>query len=136
MREVVVCEPLRTPIGRFGGVFATVAPADLAAAVIAALLERSGIDGGVIDDVILGQAYPTAEAASVARVAARIVPRGIAGGLQDSHRGMFPCFLGGRVARFVLSALSALITTTRVAAGSITPSSSPRSAARNGDATL
>ena len=70
MREVVICEPLRTPIGRFGGVFAGVAPADLAATVIAALLERTGIDGGVVDDVILGQAYPTAEAASVARVAA------------------------------------------------------------------
>ena len=70
MRDVVICEPLRTPIGRFGGVFATVAPADLAAAVIAALLERTGIAGDVVDDVILGQAYPTAEAASVARVAA------------------------------------------------------------------
>jgi len=70
MREVVICEPLRTPIGRFGGVFAGVAPADLAATVIAALLERTGIDGSVVDDVILGQAYPTAEAASVARVAA------------------------------------------------------------------
>ena len=54
----------------------------------------------------------------------------------DRHSGMFPCFLGGRLARFVRSARSALITATRVAAGSITPSSSPRSAARNGDATL
>ncbi|MCY7289679.1 MAG: hypothetical protein LH624_15900 [Cryobacterium sp.] len=42
MRDVVICEPLRTPIGRFGGVFRAVAPADLAAAVIAALLERTG----------------------------------------------------------------------------------------------
>ncbi|MBG6059895.1 acetyl-CoA acetyltransferase family protein [Cryobacterium sp. MP_M5] len=70
MRDVVICEPLRTPIGRFGGVFAAVAPADLAATVIAALLARTGIDGSVVDDVILGQGYPTAEAASVARVAA------------------------------------------------------------------
>ena len=70
MRDVVICEPVRTPIGRFGGVFTTVAPADLAAAVIAALLARTGIDGSVVDDVILGQGYPTAEAASVARVAA------------------------------------------------------------------
>ncbi len=70
MRGVVICEPLRTPIGRFGGVFAAVAPADLAATVIAALLARTGIDGADVDDVILGQGYPTAEAASVARVAA------------------------------------------------------------------
>ncbi|RJT85294.1 acetyl-CoA C-acyltransferase [Cryobacterium melibiosiphilum] len=70
MRQVVICEPLRTPIGRFGGAFKTVAPADLAAAVIAALIERTGLDGSLVDDVIFGQAYPTAEAAPVARVAA------------------------------------------------------------------
>ena len=70
LRHVVICEPLRTPIGRFGGMFASVAPADLAATVIRALIERTGIDGAVVDDVILGQGYPTAEAASVARVAA------------------------------------------------------------------
>ena len=38
--------------------------------MITALIERTGIDGAVVDDVILGQGYPTAEAASVARVAA------------------------------------------------------------------
>jgi len=70
VREVVICEPLRTPIGRFGGVFARVAPVDLASTVIAALLARTGIDGSVIDDVILGQGYPSAEAAPIARVAA------------------------------------------------------------------
>ncbi|TFD86356.1 acetyl-CoA C-acyltransferase [Cryobacterium serini] len=70
MRQVVICEPLRTPIGRFGGAFKTVAPADLAAAVIAALIERTGLDGALVDDVIFGQAYPSAEAAPVARVAA------------------------------------------------------------------
>ncbi|TFB93970.1 acetyl-CoA C-acyltransferase [Cryobacterium sp. TMT1-3] len=70
MRQVVICEPLRTPIGRFGGAFKTVAPADLAATVIAALMDRTGLDGAVVDDVIFGQAYPSAEAAPVARVAA------------------------------------------------------------------
>lgn len=52
------------------------------------------------------------------------------------YSGMFPCFFGGRLARLVRSARSALVTATRVAAGSMTPSSSPRSAARNGLATL
>ena len=70
LRQVVICEPLRSPIGRFGGAFKTVAPADLAAAVIVALMERTSLDGAVVDDVIFGQAYPTAEAAPVARVAA------------------------------------------------------------------
>ena len=70
MRQVVICEPLRTPIGRFGGAFKTVAPADLAAAVIVALMERTGLDGAHVDDVIFGQAYPSAEAVPVARVAA------------------------------------------------------------------
>lgn len=70
MREVVVCEPLRTPIGKFGGVFAGVAPAELAATVIRALMSRTGIDPNRVDDVIFGQGYPTGEAAPVARVAA------------------------------------------------------------------
>jgi hypothetical protein len=55
---------------------------------------------------------------------------------QVAHRGIFPCFFAGCDSRLVRSARSALITTTRVAAGSMMPSSSPRSAARNGDATL
>jgi hypothetical protein len=54
----------------------------------------------------------------------------------NTHSGMFPCFLAGRLERLVRSARSALITATRVAAGSMTPSSSPRSAARKGLATL
>ncbi|PRY69182.1 acetyl-CoA C-acetyltransferase [Glaciihabitans tibetensis] len=70
MREVVICEPLRTPIGRLGGALRDVTPAELAATVIAELVSRSGIDGDVVDDVIFGQAYPTAEAPPVARVAA------------------------------------------------------------------
>ena len=54
----------------------------------------------------------------------------------EIHSGMFPCFLGGRLARFPRRARIALITATRVAAGSMMPSSSPRSAAKNGLATL
>jgi hypothetical protein len=62
---------------------------------------------------------------------------GVTGGVRVwRHSGMFPCFFGGSVARLVLSARSAFTTATRVAAGSMTPSSSPRSAARKGDATL
>lgn len=70
MREVVVCEPLRTPIGRFGGMFSTVAPVDLAAAVIKELVARTAIDTSRVDDIIFGQGYPSAEAAPIGRVAA------------------------------------------------------------------
>ncbi len=58
------------------------------------------------------------------------------GRVPPAHSGMFPCFLAGSDARFVRSARNDLITAVRVAAGSMMPSSSPRSAARNGDATL
>ncbi|MCQ4118771.1 acetyl-CoA C-acetyltransferase [Rhodococcus tibetensis] len=70
MRDVVICEPLRTPVGRFGGVFKDLTPQSLAATVITALVERTGIDGGVIDDVILGQASPGGEAPAIGRIAA------------------------------------------------------------------
>ena len=70
LREVVICEPVRTPIGRFGGMFKDVTPAQLASTAIAALMARTGIPGDVIDDVILGQGYPTSEAPPIGRVAA------------------------------------------------------------------
>ncbi|MFC0454693.1 acetyl-CoA C-acetyltransferase [Rhodococcus jostii] len=70
MRDVVICEPLRTPVGRFGGVLKDITPQSLAAAVITALVERTGIDGSHIDDVILGQASPGGEAPAIGRIAA------------------------------------------------------------------
>ncbi|MFJ4125546.1 acetyl-CoA C-acetyltransferase [[Kitasatospora] papulosa] len=68
--DVVICEPLRTPIGRFGGAFARETPAALAARVIAEVVSRTGIDPGRVDEVILGHAYPSSEAPAVGRVAA------------------------------------------------------------------
>ncbi|MGP4020339.1 acetyl-CoA C-acetyltransferase [Saccharopolyspora sp. 5N708] len=70
MREAVICEPLRTPIGRFGGVFKTVPAVDLAATVIKELLARTGLAGEAIDEVILGHCYPTSDAPAIGRVAA------------------------------------------------------------------
>ncbi|MCG7527410.1 acetyl-CoA C-acetyltransferase [Streptomyces sp. OfavH-34-F] len=69
-RDVVICEPLRTPIGRFGGVFAGERPAALAARVIAEVVARTGIDPDRVDEVILGHSYPSAEAPAIGRVAA------------------------------------------------------------------
>ncbi|MGW0958427.1 acetyl-CoA C-acetyltransferase [Streptomyces gelaticus] len=68
--DVVICEPLRTPIGRFGGVFAQQTPAALAARVIAEIVARTGIDPAAVDEVILGHSYPSAEAPAIGRVAA------------------------------------------------------------------
>ena len=68
--DVVICEPLRTPIGRFGGAFAQQTPAALAARVIAEVVARTGIDPDRVDEVILGHAYPSSEAPAIGRVAA------------------------------------------------------------------
>ena len=70
MREAVICEPLRSPVGRFGGVFRDVPAADLAAAVIRELVARTGVAPGDIDDVLHGQSYPNGEAPGIGRVAA------------------------------------------------------------------
>ena len=69
-RAAVICA-LRTPIGRYGGSLSSVRPDDLAAHVIRAVVERSGIDGGLIDDVYFGAANQAGEDnRNVARMAA------------------------------------------------------------------
>ena len=68
--EAVICEPLRTPVGRFGGVLRDVPAAQLAATVIRALLDRTGLETEHVDDVVLGQCYPNGEAPAIGRVAA------------------------------------------------------------------
>ncbi len=57
----VIVAALRTPIGRHGGALARVRPDDLAAGVIRALVERTGVDPSTIDDVILGCANQAGE---------------------------------------------------------------------------
>ncbi len=61
LREAWIVEALRTPVGRYGGALAGVRPDDLAAAVIEAVVARSGIDPAIIDDVILGCANQAGE---------------------------------------------------------------------------
>jgi len=70
MPDAVICEPLRTPVGRFGGVFRDVPVQALAATVIRELVARAGLTSADIDDVILGQAYPNGDAPALGRVAA------------------------------------------------------------------
>jgi acetyl-CoA C-acetyltransferase len=69
-REAVICEPLRTPVGRFGGAFRDVDAAKLASTVIAELVSRTGLRGEDVDDVVMGQCSPNGEAPAIGRVAA------------------------------------------------------------------
>lgn len=70
MRDAVVCEPLRTPVGGFGGALRKVPAHELAATVVRALIARTGLDPAVVDDVLLGHCYPTMEAPAIGRVVA------------------------------------------------------------------
>jgi len=71
MGNAVIVEALRTPIGRHGGVLKDVRPDDLAAHIIRALLSRTGIDPGLIDEVLFGCANQAGEDnRNVARMAA------------------------------------------------------------------
>jgi len=81
-REVWVIDAVRTPIGRLGGALATARPDDLAAIVLRALVERSGVPSSAIDDVYVGAANQSGEDnRNVARMAALLagLPVGVPG---------------------------------------------------------
>jgi acetyl-CoA C-acetyltransferase len=69
-KDVLICEPVRTAVGRFGGVFKDVPVTGLAATVIRDVLRRTGIPPSAVEDVIFGQCYPNGEAPALGRVAA------------------------------------------------------------------
>ncbi|GAA2482565.1 acetyl-CoA C-acetyltransferase [Streptomyces thermolineatus] len=54
MTEAYIVDAVRTPVGRRGGALAAVHPADLGAASLTALMRRTGIDPGAVEDVVLG----------------------------------------------------------------------------------
>src|SRR3978361_349746 len=70
MRDAVICEPVRTPIGRYGGMFASLTAVDLAGTALKGLLERTGVAPDEVQDVILGHCYPSMEAPAIGRVVA------------------------------------------------------------------
>ena len=97
MPRAVVLSAVRTPIGRYGGALSAVRPDDLAAAAIAAAVERAGVDGGAVDDVYFGCANQAGEDnRNVARMAALLA------GLPDSVAGI-------TVNRLCASGLSAVV---------------------------
>ncbi len=70
LEDIVICQPLRSPVGAYGGQFRSIPAEDLATQVVQALIERSGLDPNAVDDVIFGQCYPTMEAPALGRVVA------------------------------------------------------------------
>jgi 3-oxoadipyl-CoA thiolase len=61
MSEPVICAPLRTPIGRFGGALADIRADDLAAHVLHAVVARAGLDPALVEEVFLGCANQAGE---------------------------------------------------------------------------
>jgi 3-oxoadipyl-CoA thiolase len=61
MKTAYIVDILRTPIGKYGGMLASVRPDDLAALVIKKLLDRNKIDPAIIEDVIIGAANQAGE---------------------------------------------------------------------------
>ena len=109
MRPVFICDSVRTPIGRFGGVLSSVRTDDLAAIPIRTLLQRnSKVDWSRLDDVILGCANQAGEDnRNVARMSLLLA------GLPDS-------IPGATINRLCASGMDAVGTTARaIASGEI-----------------
>jgi acetyl-CoA C-acetyltransferase len=70
LASAVICEPVRTPIGRYGGMFKSLTAVELGVAALKGLLERSGLGPDDVEDVILGHCYPSMEAPAIGRVVA------------------------------------------------------------------
>ena len=100
-RDVVIVSAVRTPIGAIRGALSTVRPDDLAAHIIRAAVERSGVKPELIEEVIFGCANQAGEDnRNVARMAALLA------GLPDSVAGL-------TVNRLCASGLSAINTAAR-----------------------
>ena len=86
MTEIVICSPLRTPVGGFLGSLASLSAADLATQVLTTLLERTGLGDGDVDDVILGNANPSGEIPALGRLVALDAGLDRAPGMQLDRR--------------------------------------------------
>lgn len=70
LNDVVICDPVRTPVGRFGGQFKSLQAHHLGRRVIEGLLERNPDIAAHVEEVIFAQCYPTMDAPAVGRVVA------------------------------------------------------------------
>ena len=70
MQDAVIVSGARTPMGRFGGDLKDVSAPDLGAAAIRAAVDRAGLEPGMVDEVVMGNALQAAEAGYAARLSA------------------------------------------------------------------
>ena len=84
-RRAAIVAPIRTPVGTFGGSLRDVPVEDLAATAIKAVLDRTGIDPALIDDVSFAQSYVNGETPCLGRWAALHagLPAGVPGITRD-----------------------------------------------------
>jgi acetyl-CoA C-acetyltransferase len=68
--EVVIVSAARTPIGRFQGTLSTIPATELGAVAIKGAVERAGIDGALVEEVLMGNVVQAAEGQAPARQAA------------------------------------------------------------------
>jgi acetyl-CoA C-acetyltransferase len=85
--NVVICEPVRTPVGRFGGQFRSLSAVDLGVVAVKGLMERTGLPAEAVEDAIFAHCYPSMEAPAIGRVIALDAGLGTkAGGIQIDRR--------------------------------------------------
>ena len=70
IRQTYICEPVRTPVGKFGGAYKQLDAQFLGAAVVKGLLERTGLPAETVDDVLFAQCYSSMDAPALGRVVA------------------------------------------------------------------
>jgi acetyl-CoA C-acetyltransferase len=70
MRDAVICEPVRTPVGGYGGALRDTSAAELATVVVNAVIQRTGIPAARVDEVVLGHCYANGETPAIGRIAA------------------------------------------------------------------
>ncbi|ASJ73448.1 Acetyl-CoA acetyltransferase [Granulosicoccus antarcticus IMCC3135] len=87
LTDVVICEPVRTAVGRYGGQYKSLHAHELGAAVLKGLIERTNLPVDEVDDVLFAQCYPSMDAPALGRVVGLDagLPIGI-GGLQLDRR--------------------------------------------------
>ena len=87
IRDAFICEPVRTPVGKFGGAYKDISAQFLGAAVVKGMLEKSNLPADAVDDVLFAQCYATMDAPALGRVVALNAGLPISvGGLQLDRR--------------------------------------------------
>jgi acetyl-CoA C-acetyltransferase len=103
--EVVIVGARRTPIGRYGGAFRTMHPAELGAVATKAALESAGVESGAVDEVLMGHGRQAGSGPNTARqvvrraglpdtVPAQTINKACASGMQAVATGAQSIMLG------------------------------------------